>query len=143
MKFGLSLKAFVIVTGILISVTSLPITAATRCVNPGGTGGCSSSIQRAINAAAPGDTILIAKGIYTENLVVPKPLTMLGVVNRGEHWGWREDGERDGCREPDQQSRGETQEPAGDRLGHAGKLYARRLTRRTRCPARAGALSNS
>jgi len=99
MKFRRSLNAFVIVTGILISVTSLPITAATRCVNPGGTGGCSSSIQRAINAAAPGDTILIAKGIYTENVVVPKPLTMLGVVNRGEHWGWREDGERDGSGE--------------------------------------------
>ena len=72
-----SLNVFVIITGILISVMSLPIAAATRCVSPGGTGGCSSSIQQAIDAAAPGDTIVIGRGIYTENLVVTKPLTLL------------------------------------------------------------------
>jgi hypothetical protein len=94
-----SLNACAIVTGILISVTSLRIDAATRCVNPGGTGGCSSSIQKAINAAAPGDIILIGKGTYTENLVVPKPLTLLGVGNQGEHRDERGDdhrGSRDG-----------------------------------------------
>jgi pectin methylesterase-like acyl-CoA thioesterase len=96
MKFRSSLNAFVIITGILISVTSLPIGAATRCVNPGGTGGCFSSIQRAIDAAAPGDTILIGRGIYTENLVVPKSLTLLGVGDRDEHRRSREDGERQG-----------------------------------------------
>jgi len=85
-----SLNACAIVTGILISVSSLPIGAATRCVNPGGTGGCSSSIQKAINAAAPGDIIVIGKGTYTENLVIPKPLTLLGAGNQGEHRDSRE-----------------------------------------------------
>ena len=93
MKFRGSLSAFVIVTGILISATSLAVRAATRCVNPGGTGGCSSSIQRAIDAAAPGDTILIGKGIYTENVVVTKPLTLLGAGDRREHRGWRARGD--------------------------------------------------
>jgi nitrous oxidase accessory protein NosD len=95
MKFKGSASAFVIMTGILISVTSLPVGAATHCVNPGGTGGCSSSIQQAINAAAPGDTIVIARGIYTENLVVPKSLTLLGVghhEHRGERRGARGEG---------------------------------------------------
>jgi pectin methylesterase-like acyl-CoA thioesterase len=72
MRFKGSLNAFLIITGVVILATSLPIGAATRCVNSGGTGGCYSSIQRAIDAAAPGDTILIGKGIYTENVVVTK-----------------------------------------------------------------------
>jgi hypothetical protein len=94
MRFQAPRHALAIITGILISVAPLPVGAATRCVNPGGTGGCSSSIQQAINAAAAGDTILIGKGIYTENLIVPKPLTLLGVGNRGEHRGWGQGGER-------------------------------------------------
>ena len=101
-----SLNACAIVTGILISVTSLRIDAATRCVNPGGTGGCSSSIQKAINAAAPGDIIVIGKGTYTENLVVPKPLTLLGVGNQGDHRDERGDdhrGSRDGEGDEDEQ----------------------------------------
>ena len=92
MKFRGTWSAFVIITGILISATSLPIGAATRCVNPGGTGGCSSSIQRAINAAAPGDTILIGNGIYTENVVVTKPLTLLTHFLGTWQTPWWEDG---------------------------------------------------
>src|SRR6267378_935409 len=106
MKFKGSLYAFVIITGILISASSLSIGAATRCVNPGGTGGCSSSIQRAINAAAPGDTILIGRGIYTENVVVTKPLTLLGAGDRGDHRGCSEDGEDHGSAEDDDQHHG-------------------------------------
>jgi parallel beta-helix repeat protein len=37
-----------------------------------------STIQQAINAAAPGDTILVAKGYYYGHVVVNKTLTLLG-----------------------------------------------------------------
>jgi hypothetical protein len=63
-------------------------------VRPGGTGGCSPSIQQAITAAAAGDTIVIGKGVYTENVVVTKPLTLLGPGDRDEHRGWRDHDER-------------------------------------------------
>ena len=36
------------------------------------------TIQAAINAANPGDTIAIAAGRYNEDLTIPKPLTLLG-----------------------------------------------------------------
>ena len=37
-----------------------------------------STIQAAINAANPGDTIVIAAGRYNEDLTIPKPLTLIG-----------------------------------------------------------------
>src|SRR5450759_4881586 len=41
--------------------------------------GCSTkSIQAAITAASPGATITIGKGNYYENVVVNKPVTLLG-----------------------------------------------------------------
>jgi hypothetical protein len=57
---------------------SMPIFAATLCVNPGGGGGCSSSIQGAINAANPGDTVLVQDGVYVENIIVNKSITLAG-----------------------------------------------------------------
>lgn len=51
---------------------------ATICVNPGGTGGCLASIQAAINAAANGDTINVAAGTYTEDLIVSKSVALVG-----------------------------------------------------------------
>jgi pectin methylesterase-like acyl-CoA thioesterase len=52
--------------------------AAKPCVNPGGTQGCSSSIQRAINVASSGATISVAPGVYKEHLLVKKPVRLVG-----------------------------------------------------------------
>lgn len=70
--------------GILaLALVGLPgnVTAANQCVNPGGTGGCLSSIQAAINAAAAGDTINIAAGTYSELVTVNKAdLSLVGAT---------------------------------------------------------------
>lgn len=69
------LSTLIALTGI---VGMMPTFAATRCVRPGGGGGCFSSIQGAINGASPGDTVLIREGVYTENVTVTKSLTLAG-----------------------------------------------------------------
>jgi parallel beta-helix repeat protein len=52
--------------------------AANQCVNPGGTAGCKSSINAAIAAAGSNDTVTVAHGTYAENVIVNKPLALLG-----------------------------------------------------------------
>ena len=65
---------------ILLSSSSF---GATKCVNPGGTGGCYSSIQTAINAVANGDTVEVSPGIYKQNVTIGKPINLLakGIEN--------------------------------------------------------------
>jgi parallel beta-helix repeat protein len=52
--------------------------AATLCVNPGGTHGCFSKINDAVAAAKPHDTIKVAAGTYAEDVVIGKPLSLVG-----------------------------------------------------------------
>ena len=54
--------------------------AVTRCVNLGGTGGCFSSVQAAINASSNGDVIDVAAGTYLEDLTLSKQLTLRGAL---------------------------------------------------------------
>lgn len=50
----------------------------TLCVNPGGTGGCKSSIQDAIDAAIYGDLVLVDTGIYTEHITMTNGVSIYG-----------------------------------------------------------------
>jgi parallel beta-helix repeat protein len=52
--------------------------AATLCVNPGGKSGCYAKIQDAVNAAAAYDTINVAQGTYKEDVVIGRPLSLVG-----------------------------------------------------------------
>lgn len=52
--------------------------AAMLCVNPRGTSGCKATITAALGAASPGDTILVAPGTYKEDVVITKPIALLG-----------------------------------------------------------------
>src|SRR5687767_4472341 len=53
--------------------------ASQACVSPKGVGGCFSSIQAAVDAAAPGTTILINAGTYAEQVtIIGKDLTLSG-----------------------------------------------------------------
>jgi nitrous oxidase accessory protein NosD len=47
-------------------------------VNPGGTGGCFSKITDAVAAAKPHDVIRVAAGSYAEDVVIGKPLSLVG-----------------------------------------------------------------
>jgi len=74
----MSLTSITLFAGLAV-IIGLPVMgqAATWCVNPGGTGGCYSSIQSAVDAAGSGDTITVETGTYSENVTVDIPLTLL------------------------------------------------------------------
>ena len=68
--------AIVILFSILALLSAGCASAATHYVNPG------ESIQVAVDTAAPGDTIIIRDGIYTDNINVDKRLTIMQRLSR-------------------------------------------------------------
>lgn len=50
----------------------------TLCVNPTGSHPCYSKIQSAVNAASKNDVIKVAPGTYKEDVVIWKPLSLIG-----------------------------------------------------------------
>jgi Right handed beta helix region len=64
--------------GLSVVATSIPATANTLCVNPGGTHGCFNAIGKAVAAAAANDTIKVRPGIYKEQVTVGISLSLIG-----------------------------------------------------------------
>lgn len=64
--------------GVLCLVGALAAQAATICVNQAGSSGCKTTITAAIAAASAGDTILVAPGTYKEDVIITKPVALLG-----------------------------------------------------------------
>lgn len=63
---------------VIVAAFSQAAAAKTLCVNPSGSNGCYKKIQSAVNAASANDVINVAAGIYAEDVVVGKPLSLLG-----------------------------------------------------------------
>ncbi|HUX78082.1 MAG TPA: right-handed parallel beta-helix repeat-containing protein [Anaerolineae bacterium] len=62
-------------------VSSVSPDQAILCVNPGGTGGCYGSIQKAVKDASDGNTIRVAEGTYHETVVLTKSVILEGGWN--------------------------------------------------------------
>ncbi len=73
--FRISLMAL---GALLIAGLCQPASAATLCVNSGGTSGCYPTIKAAVAASSDNDTIQVAPGIYKEDVVIGHPLSLVG-----------------------------------------------------------------
>lgn len=74
-RFGQSLFLFSI---FIVAGFSQVAAAKTLCVSPSGSSGCYKSIQSAVTAASAYDVIQVAAGVYAEDVVVGKPLSLIG-----------------------------------------------------------------
>ena len=66
------IAVFTAVLGGALALSQLDVSAASHTITPG------QSIQVALNAAAPGDTITLTAGVYNERLEISKPVTLKG-----------------------------------------------------------------
>ena len=69
---------FVFVSCTFLFVHPRAVQAATVCVDPSGRGGCYATIGAAIAAASPNDVVRVSNGTYHEDVVIGKPLALLG-----------------------------------------------------------------
>jgi hypothetical protein len=63
-------------------VLATPAGAALVCVEPTGAGGCYKTIQEGVNAAAAGDAVVVANGVYYENVTIPSGKDSLQLIGR-------------------------------------------------------------
>lgn len=68
---------------IVVGVTPSPASAANLCAEPNGVAGCFTTIQEAVDNASAGDNILVRRGTYFENVVIPAGLDGLTIRNQG------------------------------------------------------------
>ncbi|MGA2729586.1 MAG: right-handed parallel beta-helix repeat-containing protein [Terracidiphilus sp.] len=62
----------------VVAAFSQTASAKTLCVNPSGTHSCFSTINEAVIAASSNDVITVSAGTYAEDVVIGKPLSLLG-----------------------------------------------------------------
>ena len=79
-----SYRAFVCLNTVLVVLIACvwPVMAATSCVGPVGSG-CFTTIGAAVAAAAAGDTIQVQQAIYSEEVGINKPLSLVGSGDGG------------------------------------------------------------
>ena len=80
-KHSLTIKllSVLVICGLLFAAAPVDqVQATSLCVNTDGSGGCYTTIQAAINAAAVGDTINVAAGKYVENVNINKTISLIG-----------------------------------------------------------------
>ncbi len=67
---------------VLVAAMCQPAVASKPCVNPGGKAGCYSTIGAAVAAALPGSAIIVAPGTYKEDVIIGKPLWLIGADSK-------------------------------------------------------------
>jgi parallel beta-helix repeat protein len=63
---------------VFFAIYSGTAVANTLCVNPTGSHGCYATIQSAVTAASNNDVINVAPGTYMEDVIIGKPLSLIG-----------------------------------------------------------------
>lgn len=71
-------RVLAIFCGVLFAGFCSSAVAANLCVNPGGSGGCYSSITAAVSHAGANDVIHVGAGTYKEDVIIGKPLSLIG-----------------------------------------------------------------
>jgi parallel beta-helix repeat protein len=72
------LLGWLVATAAFAAVAAPTAFAATLCVNPDSSSGCYATIDAAVIAASPGDTINVAPGIYNTTVTIDKPVSLIG-----------------------------------------------------------------
>ncbi len=67
-----------VICGLMFAALSQTAAANTLCVIPGGSKLCYAKIQLAVNAASNNDLINVAPGTYKEDVIIGKPLLLIG-----------------------------------------------------------------
>lgn len=77
-KPSLVVVSLILLSLMLVGLSTIKETRATTHYVGGGGPGNHTTIQEAIDAASPGDTVYVYPGLYVENLIIDRTLTLLG-----------------------------------------------------------------